>query len=162
MMDRGLFGCLPLWGVSELLPRGLVRPGFPGISSCWTETWVVSIQLLHPCPFKTFKKHLLFFVTGASASGPAQRSYCPVSLVSSPPCMHCVCALVQMARAGCLAVLGSLSLPAPTPLLPPGAGVRGARDPLGRGLYLTPFTRPWALTCVDVVWQLSCVFWSLF
>ena len=43
-----------------------------------------------------------------------------------------------MARAVCLAVLGSLSLPAPTPLLPPGAGVRGAWVPLGPGLYLNP------------------------
>ena len=76
--------------------------------------------------------------------------------------MHCVCALVQVAAAGCLAVLGSLSLPAPTPLLPPGAGVRGARVPPGCGLYLTPFVRHWVLTGVDVVWLLSCVFWSLF
>ena len=142
--------------------QGVSVPGFPGISWVWTVTWVVSIQLLHPCPFKTFKKHSLFFVTGASASGPAQRSCCPVSLVSSPPCMHCVCALVQMARAGCLAVLGSLSLPALTPLLPPGAGMRDARVPPGRGLYLTPFTRCWSLAHVDVVWLLSCVFWTLF
>ena len=86
--------------------------------------------------------------------------------------MHCVCILVWMAVAGCLAVLGSLSLPAPTPLLLPGAGGRGAqvppgrglylRVPPGRGLYLTPFARRWVLSGVDVVWMLSCVLWSLF
>ena len=77
--------------------------------------------------------------------------------------MHCVCALFQMAGAGCSAVLGFLSLPALTPLLPPGAGGRGARVPPGRGLYLTPFARHWVLVGVDVVWLLSCVFfWSLF
>ena len=102
-------------------------PEFPGISSCWTGTRDASIQLWGPCPFKTFKKHSLFFVTGAPASRPTHRSCCPVSLVSSTPRMHCVCTLVWMARAGCLAVLGSLSLPAPTPLLPPGAGVKGAQ-----------------------------------
>ena len=131
----GLFGCLPPCGVSELLPRGLVRPEFPGISRCWTVTQDAFVQLWRPCPFKTFKKHLLFFVTGASALVPTQRSCCPVSLVSRTPRMHCVCALVQMARSGCLAVLGSFSLPAPTPLLPPGAGVRGLRAALlPRGL----------------------------
>ena len=140
------------------MPRGLVCPDFPGISSCWTVTWVVSIQLWHPCPFKTFKKHSLFFVPDVPAAGPAHRSYCPVSLVSSTPCTHCVCAPVRMAGAGCLAVLGSLSLPALTPLLPPGAEVRGAQVPPGRGLYLTPFTRRWALAGVEVVWLLSCVF----
>ena len=76
--------------------------------------------------------------------------------------MHCVCTLVQMAGAGCSAVLGSLSLPAPTPLLPPGAGVRGTRVLPGWGLYLSPFTRRWVLAGVDVVWMLSCVLWSLF
>ena len=127
--------------------QGLVCPEFSGISSCWTVTQDASIQLWGPCPFKTFKKHSLFFVTGVPASGPAQRSCCPVSLVSSTPHMHCVCALVRMASAGYLAVLGSLSLPAPTPLLPPEAG-----------LYLTHFTRCWVLTGVDVDWLLSCMF----
>ena len=75
--------------------------------------------------------------------------------------MHCVCPLVQMARTGCLAVLGSLSLPALTPLLLPEARVRGALVLLGQDLYLTPFTRHWVLPGVDVVWVLSCVFWSL-
>ena len=78
-----------------------------------------------PCPFKTFKKHSLFFVPGAPSAGPAHRPYCPFSLVSSTPCTHCVCALVLMAGAGCSAILGSLSLLTPTPLLLPGAGVRG-------------------------------------
>ena len=160
-MDGGLLGCLPPWGVSELLPRGLVPPEFPGISSCWTVTWDASIQLCSPCPFKTFKKHSFFFTTGAPPSGTTQR-YCPVSLVSRTPHMHCVCTLVRMARAGCLAVLGSLSLPAPTPLFLPGAGVRGAQVPPGCGLYLAPFTRCWVLAGVDVIWLLSCVFWSLF
>ena len=76
--------------------------------------------------------------------------------------MHSVCAVVRMARAGCLAVLGSLSLPAPTPLLPLGVGGRGAWVPRGWGLYLTCFTRHWVLAGVDVVWMLSCVLWSLF
>ena len=76
--------------------------------------------------------------------------------------MPCVCALVQMAGAGCSAVLSSLSFPAPTLLLLPGAGVWGARFPPSQGLYLTPFTRRWVLAGVDVVWLLSCVFWSLF
>ena len=159
-MDGALFGHLPPLGVSELLPRGLVHSDFPGISSCWTVTWVVSVHLWHPYPFKTFKKHSLFFVAGASASGPTQSSCCPVSLVSRTPRMHGVCALVQMAGAGCSAVLGSL--PALTPLLPPGAGVRGARVQPGQGLYPTPFTRRWALTGVDVVWLLSSVFWNVF
>ena len=70
--------------------------------------------------------------------------------------MHCVCALVRMAGAGCSAVLGSFSLSALTPLLPPGIGGRGARVPPGRGLYLTPFARLWVLAGVDVVWMLSC------
>ena len=65
--------------------------------------------------------------------------------------MHCVCALVRMAGAGCLAVLDSLSLPAPTPLLPLGAGGRGACVPPGWGLYLIPFAWRWFLTGVDVV-----------
>ena len=137
-------------------------PVFPVISSHWAVTCVVSVQLLLPCPFKTFKMHSVFFVTGASASEPAQRSCCPVSLVSSPPRMHCVCALVRVAGAGSSAVLGSLSLPTLIPLLPLGAGGRGAHVLPGRGLYLTPFVRCWALTCLDVVWLLSCVFWSLF
>ena len=121
-------GCLAVYlhgGVSELLPRGLVCPEFPGISSCWTVTLDASVQLWGPCHFKTFKKHLLFFVPEAPAGGLTHRSYCPVSLVSSTPRMHCVCAPLRMAGAGCSAVLGSLSLPAPTPLLLPGAGVRG-------------------------------------
>ena len=50
-------------------------------------------QAVGPCPFKTFTRHSLFFVTGALALGPAHRSYCPASLVSSTPCMHCVSAL---------------------------------------------------------------------
>ena len=76
--------------------------------------------------------------------------------------MHCVCALVRIARAGCLAVLGSLSFPSPTPLLLLGVGVRGTQVLLGQGLYLTTFARRWVLMGVDVVWLLSCVFWSLF
>ena len=68
---------------------------------------------------------------------PAQGFCCPISLVSSPPLMHCVCALVQVAWAVCLAVLGFLSLlpgavercagvpPAGACILPlsPGAGL---------------------------------------
>ena len=76
--------------------------------------------------------------------------------------MHCVCALVRMAKAGYLAVLGSLFLPALTPLLLPEVGGRGTRVPPGWGLNLTPFTRCWVLAGVDVVWMLSCVLWSLF
>ena len=56
--------------------------------------------------------------------------------------MQCVSVLlVQISRAGLSAVLGSLSLPALTPLLLLGAGVRGTRVLLGHGLYLTPFMR---------------------
>ena len=40
--------------------------------------------------------------------------------------------------------------------------MRGAWVPPGWGLYLTPFTMHWALARVNVVWLLSCVFWSLF
>ena len=67
-------------------------PGFPGISSCWTVTWVVSVQLLHPCPFKTFKKHSLFYVPGAPAAG----THSQVLLSCSPSFQHpthalCLC-----------------------------------------------------------------------
>ena len=86
-----------------------------------------------PCPFKASKKHSLFFVTGVSASGPAHRSCCSVSLVSSHPCMHCVCTLVWVAGAVCLAVLGSLSLP-------PGAAGRCAGVPPA-GAYILPTSR---------------------
>ena len=73
--------------------------------------------------------------------------------------MHCACALVLMAGAGCSAVLGSL----PADSSPPtGSWGEGRLDPLGWGLYLTPFARRWVLTGVDVVWLLSCVLWSLF
>ena len=77
--------------------------------------------------------------------GYAHRSYCPVSLVFSNPRIRCVCALVWVARTRCLAVLGSLSLSALTPLHQPGAGLRGAQVPPGCGLYLTPFMMCWVL-----------------
>ena len=115
-----------------------------------------------PDPLRLSKSTSFPFSPGCQLQAPAHRSYCPVSLVSSTPCMHCVCTLVRMARAGYLAVLGSLSLPTLTPLLLPGVGVRGARVPLDCGLYLTPFARYWIVAGVDVVWLLSCVFWSLF
>ena len=152
---RGLQGAL--------LPKGLGHSEFPRIPNCWCKCPGMLLSICGvPAPLRLSKSTRFSLSQGHRLWGPTHRSYCPVPLVSSTPRTHCVCALVQMARAGCLAVLGSLSLPAPTPLLPPGAGVRGARVLPDRSLYLTPFTRCWVLAGVDVVWMLACVPWSLF
>ena len=127
---------------SSLLPRGLECPEFPGIPSCWAKCpWTLPSSSGVPVPLRLPKSTHFSLSLGCRLRGPTHRSYYPVSLVSSTPHMHCVCALVRMARAGYLAVLGSLSLPAPTPLLPLGAWVRGARVLPGCSLYLTPFAR---------------------
>ena len=87
-----------------------------------------------PFPFKNFKKHSLFFVPGVPAAGILSQ----VLLSCFPSFQHpmhalCVCVLVRMAGAGCSAVLGSLSLPALTPLHP------GRSGPAGPGLVSYPF-----------------------
>ena len=143
--------------------QGVRVPRVPQIPCFWTKcprTLLSSGGV--PVPLRLPKSTCFSLSQVCRLQGPTHSSYCPVSLVSRTPRMHCVCALVRMARAGYLAVLGSLSLPTVTPLLLPGAGVWGAWVPLGHGLYLTPFARRWVLAGVDVVWLLSCVFWSLF
>ena len=68
---------------------------------------------------------------------PAHHSCCPVSLVSRALRMHCVCALVWMAGAGCSAVLGSLSLPADSSP-PTGSWGEGRSGPAGPGFVSYP------------------------
>ena len=67
---------------AALLPRALARPEFPGIPSCLSLD--TSIQLWGPCPFKTFKKHSLFFVPGA----PAAETHSQVLLSCFPGFQH--------------------------------------------------------------------------
>ena len=146
------------------VPQGVRVPRDPQIPCLWA---VLS------CPFKTSKKHWpkkmkkkkgcsRFFVLWRRPHAPTDRFCRPVSLVSRTPRMHCVCALVRMAGAGCSAVLGSFSLlfrSLSSRWDPEGQVLTSHR---GRGLCLTPFARRWVLAGVDVVWMLSCVLWSLF
>ena len=147
-----------------LSPRGLGYPEFSRISICWAEcakTLLSSCEA--PVPLRLSKSTHFSFVPEVPAVGTCSQ----VLLLHFPNIQHtmqCVFALlVQITRAGYLAVLGFHSLPTLTPLLlPVGWGGGSAQVPPGRGLYLTPFMRLWVLTDVDVAWLLYCIHWSLF
>ena len=149
-------GCLSRWGAAAL--RGFGCPEFPVIPSCWAKCpGMLPSSCGVPVPLRLSKSIRFSLSQVRRLRKTGHRSYCRFPSFQHPTHALCVCALVRMAGAGCLAVLGSLSLPQGE-----GAGVRGTRVPPGCSLYLTPFARRWVLACVDVVWLLSCVFWSLF
>jgi len=92
--------------------QGVSVPGFPStfqLLVCDLCGFLLAVKSLS---LSDFQKARAFLCHRGIIFGTCSEDLLPCFLsIQGPPRMHCVCALVQVAGAGCSAVLGSVSLP---------------------------------------------------